>query len=149
MNNLPLASWTARFWAWLIDVLLIGTLWGMLRGAFGTPAGFEYINLDIYGFSINFEAQGLLTFIYWTALEGYRGQSLGKMVMNLAVTGPKGEKIGFKDAAIESFGKAFLLPIDCLVGWLAMRGQGQRLFNRASNTFVTRTGTEYEACRVK
>jgi uncharacterized RDD family membrane protein YckC len=135
MNSLPLAAWTSRFWAWLIDVLLVGILWGIFRGVFAAPV----LSPDIHGIGINFEAQGLLTFIYWTFLEGYRGQSLGKMVMNIAVTGPKGEKIGFVDAAIESFGKAFLLPLDCFIGWLAMRGQGQRIFNRISNTFVVRT----------
>jgi uncharacterized RDD family membrane protein YckC len=140
MNGLPLAGWTSRFWAWLIDVLLIGILWGIFRGAFAVPAALDYLRINVYGFSISLEAQWLLVFIYWTLLEGYRGQSLGKMVMNLSVTGPKGEKIGFKDAAIESFGKAFLLPFDCLVGWLAMRGEGQRIFNRISNTFVIRIG---------
>ena len=79
---------------------------------------------------------GILTFIYWTVLEGYRGQSLGKMVLNLTVVGQFGESIGFKDAAIESFGKAFLLPLDCLVGWVALPGSGQRLFNRISDTVV-------------
>jgi uncharacterized RDD family membrane protein YckC len=144
MNSLPLASWTSRFWAWLIDVLLIGILWGIFRGAFVAPAGLDYMSINVYGFGINLEAQGLLVFIYWTLLEGYRGQSVGKMVMNLSVTGTEGEKIGFKDAAIESFGKAFLLPFDCLIGWLAMRGEGQRMFNRISNTFVVRTGIECE-----
>ena len=85
---------------------------------------------------------GVLTFIYWTVLEGYRGQSLGKMVLNLTVVGPFGESIGFKDAAIESFGKAFLLPLDCLVGWAALPGSGQRLFNRISDTVVANVDEE-------
>ena len=31
-------------------------------------------------------------------------------------------RINYPTAAIESFGKAFLLPLDCLIGWLAMPG---------------------------
>ncbi|MFB3766019.1 MAG: RDD family protein [Methanotrichaceae archaeon] len=146
MSALPLAGWMARFWAWLIDVLLIGILWGIIRGAIGTPLDIGYIHYGAYGLHLNFEAQGLLLFIYWTALEGYRGQSIGKMAMNLATVGTEGEKIGFEDAAIESFGKAFLLPIDCIIGWLAMRGSGQRLFNRISNTVVIRADIECERC---
>ena len=91
---------------------------------------------------------GILTFLYWTVLEGYRGQSLGKMVLNLTVVGQFGESIGFKDAAIESFGKAFLLPLDCLVGWVALSGSGQRLFNRISDTVVANVDEE-GVCSIK
>jgi len=147
MSSLSQASWITRFWAWLIDVLLIGVLWGIIRGAIGAPIDIGYIHYGIYGLHLNLESQELLLFIYWTALEGYRGQSIGKMAMDLAVVGPDGEMIGFKDSAIESFGKAFLLPIDCIIGWLAMRGSGQRLFNRVSNTVVVRTGMEFKRRR--
>ncbi len=147
MSSLPLASWMTRFWAWLIDLLLIGVLWGIVRGAIGAPIDIGYIHYGIYGLNLNLESQELLLFIYWTVLEGYRGQSIGKMAMNLAVVGSEGESIGFKDAAIESFGKAFLLPLDCIIGWLAMRGSGQRLFNRISNTVVIRTNIECERCQ--
>jgi uncharacterized RDD family membrane protein YckC len=84
-----------------------------------------------------------ILFIYWTALEGYRGQSLGKMLLNIVVTGPLGESIRFRDAAIESFGKAFLLPIDFLIGWFAHRKARQRLFNRISDTVVIRRTEHY------
>lgn len=89
-------------------------------------------------------------FVYWAILEGYGGQSVGKAAMNFKVTDRKGEKIGFMTAAVESFGKAFILPLDCLIGWLAMEGEKLRLFNRLSNTIVVKTnyerpvGVEYE-----
>lgn len=51
-------------------------------------------------------------------------------------------KIVFRVAALESFGKAFLLPLDCLIGWLAMPDSKLRLFNRISNTLVIRTKYE-------
>ena len=37
---------------------------------------------------------------------------------------------------MESFGKSFLLQIDCLVGGAALPGAGQRLFNKFSDTIV-------------
>ncbi|HQF17228.1 MAG: RDD family protein [Methanosaeta sp. PtaB.Bin039] len=119
-------DWGSRFWAWLIDVLLVGLLWNMICGV---------LHLSWSASS----GSGLLLamlFIYWTALEGYRGQSVGKMMQNLVVVGLGGEKIGFSDAAVESFGKAFLLPLDCLLGWYLLRGSGQRAFNRLSDTVV-------------
>jgi len=79
-----------------------------------------------------------MLFIYWTLLEGYRGQSVGKMMLSLVVVGTAGERIGFVDAAVESFGKAFLLPLDCLLGWMSMAGKGQRFFHRLSDTLVVK-----------
>ncbi len=79
--------------------------------------------------------------MYWTALEGRQGQSVGKMVMNIAVTDERGDDIDYGTAAIESFGKAFLLPIDILVGWLAYE-EGSRLFNKLSSTIVIETDEE-------
>jgi len=79
---------------------------------------------------------GFILFVYWTALEGYRGQSLGKMLLNIVVTGPVGECIRFRDAAVEAFGKAFLLPLDCLLGWLYFRKSRQRLFSRMADCIV-------------
>jgi uncharacterized RDD family membrane protein YckC len=137
MDEIVLASWGDRFWAWLIDVLLISLLWHSVL---------VVLNMTALGRSgILLLASSL--FIYWTALEGYRGQSLGKMFLNLVVTGPVGEPVRFRDASLEAFGKAFLLPIDLLVGWFYFRESRQRLFNRMSNTVVIgRCRVEGENC---
>jgi uncharacterized RDD family membrane protein YckC len=121
-----LSSWEDRFWAWLVDVLLMGILWHRIT---------IVLKIDAFNISGAFLLAAIL-FIYWTALEGYRGQSLGKMIFNIVVTGPLGESIRFRDAALEAFGKAFLLPFDCLIGRFALRESRQRLFNRISGTFV-------------
>jgi uncharacterized RDD family membrane protein YckC len=121
-----LSSWEDRFWAWLIDVLLMGILWHRIL---------IVLRIDALGIGGAILLAAIL-FIYWTALEGYRGQSLGKMLFNIVITGPLGESIRFRDAAVESFGKAFLLPIDCLIGWFALGERRQRLFNRISDTIV-------------
>jgi len=42
-------------------------------------------------------------------------------------------------AAIQSIGKAFLLPIDCIIGWLLYPNKNQRLFNYISETIIVRT----------
>ncbi len=48
-------------------------------------------------------------------------------------------KIKYITAAVESHGKAFFLPLDCLIGWLAMPGTKLRVFNRISNTIVIKS----------
>ena len=126
MDELVLASWSDRFWAWLIDVLLMGLVWHRLV----LVLGIDPMQLDA---ALMLSA---LMFVYWTALEGYRGQSLGKMLLNIVVVGPYGEAIGFGDSAMQSLGKAFLLPLDCLIGLFVYREKRQRLFNRLSDTVV-------------
>jgi uncharacterized RDD family membrane protein YckC len=126
VDEIVLSSWGDRFWAWLIDVLLMSILW------YNVLTILEIDALSLSGTLL----LAFLLFIYWTALEGYRGQSLGKMLLNIAVAGPLGERIAFRDAALESFGKAFLLPLDCLACWFFFRKTRQRLFSRISNTIV-------------
>jgi len=127
MREIALSGWGDRFWAWLIDVLLMGLLWYKIMVVLGIEA---------------FSLGGMLLlssqlFVYWTLLEGYRGQSVGKMILRIAVTGLFGEQIRFRDAAVESFGKAFLLPFDVLASLIFFHESRQRLFNRITNTIVT------------
>ena len=126
LEEASLASWDDRFWAWLIDVLLMSILWHRVM----TSQEMDALSLE--GIAL----LAMLLFVYWTALEGYRGQSLGKMLFNIVVTGPLGESIRLRDAAIEAFGKAFLLPLDCLLGWLYFRKSRQRLFSRMADCIV-------------
>jgi uncharacterized RDD family membrane protein YckC len=134
MVTLYLAKWETRFWAWLIDIILIGLpLWTLSDRL--PPAWRFMIDPGLLSFSLS----SVVLFLYWTLFEGYRGQSIGKMALKIRVTGRTGEDIRFGAAAIESFGKAFLLIPDCLIGWLAMPGSKQRLFNRISGTVVIET----------
>ena len=71
-------------------------------------------------------------------MEGIYGQSIGKMVMKIRVTQLGGARTDLVHAAIGSIGKAFLLPIDCIVGWIMYPTKKQRLFNYLSETIVVK-----------
>ena len=58
--------------------------------------------------------------------------------MHLRTTDLNGRNIDLKTAAIESFGKAFLLPLDVLLGWILTNDKRQRIFNRVSDSVVVR-----------
>jgi uncharacterized RDD family membrane protein YckC len=75
---------------------------------------------------------------YWSYFESTTGQSIGKRVMHLKTTDLTGNIVDLKIAAIESFGKAFLLPFDILLGWIFTNDKRQRIFNRASNSIVVK-----------
>jgi uncharacterized RDD family membrane protein YckC len=139
-KTIYLAGWSSRFWAWLIDfimvILFLEIVWGILILFWPVFPFWDFIHWDPFALSI----YTFIFFFYWTALEGYqgRGQSIGKMVMNLKVVNRDGTKINYMTAAIESLGKSFfpILFFDCLIGWLAMPGSKLRVFNRISNTIV-------------
>ena len=138
-KTIYLARWSARFWAFLIDIILFILFLNIIRGIFD-PFWKLPLLWDLWKgefFALGFEF--IFLFAYWTVMEGYRGQSIGKMVMNLKVVNRDGTKINYATAALESLGKAFLLPLDCLIGWLAMPGTKLRVFNRISNTIVIKS----------
>jgi uncharacterized RDD family membrane protein YckC len=138
-RTLHLGKWSTRFWAWLIDIILVILFLNIVRGIFEPfwrlPLLWDVAHWEF--FAIWFET--IFFFAYWTVMEGFRGQSIGKMVMNLRVVNRDGTKISYTTAAIESIGKAFLLQLDCLIGWFGMPGTKLRVFNRISNTIVIKT----------
>jgi len=71
-------------------------------------------------------------------MDGLYGQSFGKMAMRIKVTRLDGSQINMGAAALESVGKAFLLPLDCLLGWLLYPKRRQRIFNYISETIVVK-----------
>lgn len=140
-KTLYLAKWLTRFWAWLIDIILILLFLNIVRGVvepfWVLPFLLDYSHWDL--FSIGF--QTVFFFLYWTISEGIKGQSIGKMVMNIRVVNRDGTRAHWGAVAVESVGKAFLpvLVLDCLIGWLGMSGSKLRVFNRISNTIVIKT----------
>jgi uncharacterized RDD family membrane protein YckC len=132
-----LAFWGERFVAWIIDVVIIGTIVFILNLAgltftwwSGWPNWIPFFNFNV---------NGVVLFLYWMLMDGVYGQSFGKMVMRLKVTQLDGIQIGMGPATLESVGKAFLLPLDCLIGWLLYPRRRQRIFNYLSRTIVVKT----------
>ena len=124
------APWHMRFVAWLIDVaLVLGLLWYFAE----VPLPDLPVGADD---AVFLARTSVGMYLYWWFFESYTGQPMGKLVVGLKTTDPSGETVGFGPAAIECFGKAFLLPVDLLVGWYLDPDARQRLFNRLSNTVV-------------
>jgi uncharacterized RDD family membrane protein YckC len=131
--DLKLAFWGERFVAWLIDVVIIGVVVNIL-GLFVSLSLWPGWPIWIPFFNFN----GIFLFMYWMFMDGGYGQSFGKMIMRLKVTRLDGSQIGMGTAALESVGKAFLLPLDCLLGWLLYPKRRQRIFNYISETVVAK-----------
>jgi uncharacterized RDD family membrane protein YckC len=139
-KEITLARWSTRFWAWLVDFIIV-TLAIEIISAIAYPpfASFNQGVQDNPGLgAVRFAVQSLLFFAYWTYFESTTGQSVGKKLLKIRTTDLAGNTPDIRNIAIQSFGKAFLLPIDVFFGWIFTNDKRQRLFNRASDTIVIR-----------
>ena len=144
-GEIILARWIDRFVAWLIDFIIVSIGLAILFAVISIPfwiafpQWFESTNTNIAfrnAGPFNYIISSLVFLAYWTYFELTSGQSIGKKLLHLKTTDLQGKNINVKTAVIESFGKAFLLPLDIIFGWIFTNDKRQRIFNRASNTIV-------------
>jgi uncharacterized RDD family membrane protein YckC len=77
--------------------------------------------------------------MYFTLLEGYRGQSLGKMILRIRIVTVSGARMTAHEAAVRALAKVFILPLDILVGLIKARKAGfLRYFEFYTRTWVIR-----------
>jgi len=159
-QRIVLASWIDRFVAWLIDVVIVSIGLGILFALISIP--FWAAVSQSFDGDINMTASrnlgapwfpyiisSIVFTAYWTYFECTSGQSIGKRVMHLRTTDLNGNTSDIRAAVIESFGKAFLLPLDVLLGWIFTNDKRQRIFNRISDSIVVkaRKAEDYDASR--
>ena len=138
-TELTIARWSDRFFAWLIDyVIIIGITFSVFFAFFSAEVSFEEIISGNFKYSRSFEFApiSIVFFLYWLILEYKTGQSIGKMALHLKITNLKGESADFKSIAISSFGKAVLLPVDVILGRIFTNKKRQRIFNKLGKTIV-------------
>jgi uncharacterized RDD family membrane protein YckC len=143
-KEVTLARWSTRFWAWLIDFIIVTIAIEIIFAIAYAPLAFNQGIQDNPALgAVRFAVQSLLFFAYWTYLESAnKGQSIGKKLLKIKTTDLAGNVPDIRNVAIQSIGKAFLLPIDVFFGWIFTNDKRQRLFNRASDTIVVRISNQ-------
>jgi uncharacterized RDD family membrane protein YckC len=143
-KEITLARWSTRFWAWLIDFIIVSIVIEIIFAVAYAPLAFSQgIQANPASGALRFAVGSLLFFAYWTYFESAnKGQSVGKKLLKIKTTDLAGNVPDIRKVAIQSFGKAFLLPIDVLFGWIFTNDKRQRLFNRASDTIVVRISNQ-------
>jgi len=135
-TEIILAKWTDRFFAWLIDFLIVSIIsTSIVFASFGTM---EFGEGGFWAENIQYVPTSILFFVYWTILEYKTGQTIGKKILNLKTTNMQGGKPKLKGVMISSLGKAFFLPLDVLFGWILTNEKRQRVFNRLSDTIIVK-----------
>lgn len=156
-SELRIAKWRDRFFAWLIDVLIIWTciaiihsaitlaLWHGEFGLWTMTTGMEQYPRawTAHGFLFG-SGTSLVFFVYWSILEYRSGQSLGKRILHIKTVNLDGDGISIKQSVLNSFGKSFLFGIDVILGLIFTRKKRQRIFNRISNSIVVKIQDDNE-----
>jgi len=144
-TELIIARWSDRFFAWLIDYIIVAVVAFAIYLAIFS-ANFDQVMSGDFEDSRSFEygSISIVFFLYWLILESKTGQSIGKMALHLKITNLSGGQADIKSIAISSFGKAFLLPIDVIVGRLFTNKKRQRIFNKLGKTIVIKVEDEDE-----
>ena len=135
-SEIVLAKWTDRFFAWLIDFVVVSTaLYLTVSILFGmTYSVFEV--KDLWTDSPQYILTSGIFFIYWVVLEYTTGQTAEKKVLNLKTVSVYGTKPGLDKILIGSFGKSFFIPFDFVLGLILTNEKRQRVFNKLGDTIV-------------
>ncbi len=129
---LPLATFMKRTYAFLIDIVIIFAVFMALPNTFSWLIKGPESILDVN--SILFTL--VLLWIYFTLLEGFAGQSLGKRIIGLSVVRIDGKKLFYDHTAVRNFGKVFLLPFDLIIGYKLKDERYIRYFDKFAGTTV-------------
>ena len=142
-REILLAKWEDRFVAWLIDFIIISIITNILFYVFSAHYSFPFWGIYFDGENgigikqpYEYFAASSIFFVYWVVLEFLTGQTVGKRVVYIKNTNLFGERANITKIAIEAFGKAFLLPIDIILGLIFASKRRQRIFSKVSGTIV-------------
>jgi uncharacterized RDD family membrane protein YckC len=130
-----------RIWATIVDGLILGALFTVMTMLFGTitNVGFANWNGSMPALPSLLYATGVV--LYYVLLEGYLGQTVGKMLLGIKVVREDNGEIPGLGAA---FIRTLLRLIDGLFSYLVafisvlISGKNQRLGDMAAHTLVVR-----------
>jgi len=131
-SMLSLATFKKRTFAFLIDFAIAFLVFLALPNIFSlfTKGAAALLDINVILFSL------VLFWTYFTLLEGFAGQSLGKRIIGLTVVRVDGKKLFYDHAAVRNFGKVFLLPFDLLIGLRLKDERFIRYFDKFAGTTV-------------
>jgi len=117
-KELLLAKWSDRFIAWLIDFIIISSIFTVIFTSFFGTIDVEWSENMMMSEATSYIPASILFLVYWIVLEYKTGQSIGKKILHLKVVNIDGKPPTILGVMISSFGKSFLLPIDLILGYI-------------------------------
>ena len=148
-RELLLAKWSERFVAWLIDFIIISSIFTIIVASIFGTWGMEWGAAAEVHDEISFIPASIVFISYWIILEYKKGYSIGKKIFHLKVVNIDGKHPSLFGIILSSFGKSFLLPIDFILGLIFTNEKRQRIFNKLGNTIVIKVQEVNESENIK
>ena len=155
MSEIRIASWTRRFFAYLIDNIVIELMLIVLFVILGMflPSGFEYPGifeppepvgnlLTVGAVSSTVElgwaylAVFPFRFLYWMYYEYRFGKTVGKRMLQIKTVKIDGTRLSLVDAIVLTIFKTTVIPGDVVLGIIFLGKKKQRIANKVTNTIV-------------
>ncbi len=133
-SEIILAKWKDRFFAWIIDFLIISIISTSV-----IFLSFQYLEYNFDEFITNsrmYIPTSIMFFVYWIIIEYKTGQTIGKKIFNLKIVNYYGKNPTFLEIVASGFGKSFILPVDVILGVILTNQRRQRIFNKVGNTII-------------
>ncbi|MGZ4149164.1 MAG: RDD family protein [Actinomycetota bacterium] len=133
-----------RFWATLIDAILIGLVASPFAQTHASTTNGAQVSYSLTG------TPALLTMLgwiaYYTLMEGALGATVGKFVVGIRVVAPDGSKAGLMPAFVRTLGRyvdaiPFFIPYLLGAIFIWKSPTRQRLGDRWAKTVVIRAGS--------
>lgn len=137
-SKITLAKWTDRFFAWLIDFIIISSISTMIIFLSFGSMYYEFDEGGLWAENTQYIPASILFFVYWVILEYKTGQTIGKKILNLKVIDIRGGKPKLSGVLLSCFGKSFLLPFDVILGLILTNEKRQRVFNKLGDTVIVK-----------
>ncbi|MGH1569285.1 MAG: RDD family protein [Nitrosopumilus sp.] len=137
-EKIILAKWTDRFFAWLIDFIIISSISTLIIFLSFGSIYYEFEEDGLWAENTQYIPTSIMFFVYWVFLEYKTGQTVGKKIMNLRVLDIKGGNPKLVGILLSSFGKSFLLPIDMILGWILTNEKRQRIFSKLGDIITVK-----------
>ncbi len=140
--ELRIGRWGRRFWAYVVDLLLVGCVTGSLFGGVDFMV-VEDTSEDVGLWMIGWAIASSVFFAYFTILEWLTGYTVGKRIFKLRVEDTAGNgRPRLEMLLISNFGKSYVMPLDVFIGLIAFRDTRQRAFAKLAGTVTVRVPPE-------
>jgi uncharacterized RDD family membrane protein YckC len=130
-----------RILATIVDGLVFGALFTVMTALFGSITSVGFANWNGSMPALPSVLYGVIVVLYYILMEGYLGQTVGKMVLGIKVVREdNGEVPGLGGATIRTLLRIIDSLFSYLVAFIAVliSGKNQRLGDMAAHTLVVR-----------
>ncbi|MGO4888722.1 RDD family protein [Anaerobacillus sp. MEB173] len=115
-RTIRFAGFWMRFWAYLLDLVVVFSLNGIL--AYPVLRWLGIVEVEYFIFSIEALITALVGYVYFMVMTKYGGQTLGKKVFGLKVVGKENDQLSWSTVIFRELIGKFISQTLLFIGYL-------------------------------